>query len=205
MMRWAAAVLLVSSFAWAQGPAASASGPVTVDGCVQGSGGRITLFRNNTAAAFLLMGDDAQLAQLDGHQVRITGSELPPSDNRPPNDMPRLRVQKVEVLGANCPPGQSSGAAVPSNNPPAATASPDFRRPGAPPATAMPPGSDANINSSPTNAGGAPSAGTNDPRNLSPSPPPIPSEVEQQTKPDSGKHAKKKKHGQESTTTANPH
>ena len=198
----AAAVLLTCSIALAQGRAGqSASGPVTVDGCLQGSGGRMTLFRENTAAAFRLVGNDSQLDSLTGHHVRITGAELPPQGNSPPQDMPRLEVERVEDLGTNCPPGAAPNRGLPSGNPPAAQPSPDFRRPGAPAASTMPPGGDANIN---TNAGGAPSPGTNDPRNISPSPQPIPSEVERQTKPDNAKNAKHKKKKQHSSTST-PH
>lgn len=202
MVRALLAAVLLGGVALAQG-GRTATGPETIEGCVQGSGGRITLFRNNTAASFLLMGDAAKLAGLSGHQVRATGSELPPVGNHPPNDLPRFRVQRVEVMAGSCPPGAVSGAAVPRSGSGAAEGAvetPPYGSAGRMGGSTVPPGGDANVNG---NAEGAPSPGTNDPRNISPSPPPIPAEVEQQTKPDTGKNAKKKKRN--SGTTSVPH
>ena len=178
------------------------AGPITVDGCVQGSGSRITLFGEHTAAAFLLRGSEARLASLGGKRVRITGTETPPDRDHPPQDLPHLRVNRIQVLPWSCPPGAVAGEArqsgISRNERGAAT--PRYSSPGRPTPTVIPPGSGDNVN---RNAEGAPSAGSNDPRNLSPSPPPIPAEVQKQM--DSHSKKTKRKSADKGETKTSPH
>lgn len=195
------AVLLMGAMPLGQGGVSA--GPITVDGCVQGSGSRITLFGEHMGDAFLLEGDAAQLASLSGRRARISGNELPPDRDRPPRDLPRLRVRQVRELAGTCPPEGAARGAQPSGiSGHEGAATPRYRSPGTVSRDVIPPGGAANVNRS---AEGAPSAGTNDPRNLANSPPPIPPEVEKRTAPQSKKKAKHKPAGSDTGSKSSPH
>ncbi len=165
------------------------AGPLTMTGCVQSNRGFATFTRQDTSQAFILLGNSAELSRNAGHQVRVQGTELPPDGNRPPRDLPRLQVRSIEIVGNDCATNTTPESArhpeTRTQQGSAVETSP-YADPGSMSTTAAPVGSGTgqNINS---RAEGAPSPGSGDPRNLSPSPQDVPVTSGQ---PDSGQTTK---------------
>jgi len=164
------------------------SGPITLTGCLQSNRGVHTLLRQDTSQAFILTGDAQQFAANSGHQVRVEASELPPEGTQPPQNLPRLQVRRFEVLSGDCAtnvaPAAPTGAARGGQQGTAETS--PYNAPGSMAKTPAPvgPGTGQQING---RAEGAPSPGSGDPRNLSPSPQDVPIDASQ---PDTGKTTK---------------
>jgi DNA polymerase III alpha subunit len=113
-----ALVLLVSA-AWLQAQEqypqtgssqseATASGQITVQGCLQGSNGNYTL-TDNSGTTYQLQGDTSKLSAHIGHEVQITGSTSSSSAASSSTStaaagaqQPTLTVQKMKHISETC-------------------------------------------------------------------------------------------------------
>jgi len=165
------------------------SGPLSMTGCMQSDRGFATFTRQDSSQAFILLGDSAELSRNAGHQVRVEGTQLPPDGSQPPRDLPRLQVRRIEVVGNDCAtnttPQNARRPETRTQQGSAVETSP-YADPGSMSTSPAPvgPGTGQQING---RAEGAPSPGSGDPRNLSPSPQDVPVTSSQ---PDTGKTTK---------------
>ncbi len=172
-----------------QGPdraPATASGPITLQGCINGGQQAYTFTQTSTSTSFALRGDAGQLSAARGKLVELTARQFPPESNRGMKNLPILSVEKLQVIADECPPPAAQGSMAPAAATPgvgAATsgantqntgaATPRYQNPGAPNQTP------ASIGTNPNNVGrdaGAPSPGTGNPppKQTTPPPPPPP-------------------------------
>ncbi len=155
----------------------SSSGPITIRGCISGGREAYTLAQASTGATFKLQGDSRQFEPVRNKLVEITGRELAPTNDAGVNELPKLAVDKVQVVGSQCPsragnlaPPAGTPAAIPQTQktqpetkPPQAV-TPPYEPSGAPNQTPPTVGNNPN----PGGATGAPSPGSGNP----PPPPP---------------------------------
>ncbi len=155
----------------------SSTGPITLTGCLRSDGGVHTLLQNSTSQAFLLLAEPGKLAANTGRQVRVEARELPPEGTRPPHDLPRLQILKIETLSEQCPaniaPEANPGVPARPGRHQDSVEMPRYNDPGYLATTPAPvgDGTGQHVNG---RAEGAPSPGSGDPRNLSPSPQDVP-------------------------------
>ena len=150
----------------------SASGTITMQGCISGGAHGDTLIQSSTGTAFALpAGND--FAKYRGKLVEVSAVQAPPAGTPGAKDLPSLAPTKVRVLAATCPLSTAGredtpapiGATIPGTaNPPnerrpPTAATPEYQSPGA--ANQTPPTTPNNPNES--GATGAPSAGTGNP------------------------------------------
>jgi len=86
------------------------SGPATIDGCLQSSGGHYTITDNN-GKVHNLTGDTARLSHYVGHQVEITGKmTVKTIDTSEQNiassveEVPALWVKSAKQISKTCNP-----------------------------------------------------------------------------------------------------
>jgi hypothetical protein len=151
----------------------SATGPITMQGCINGGARGYTFIQTSTGTTFTLPAQDDRFAQYRGKMVNITGLETPPPASAGSKDLPKFTPDTVKQIG-DCPlnatgnPDRPYGA--PMTTPPTSTNVP--RRPNAPEASTpeyAPPGAPSQTpptvgnNPNQTGATGAPSPGTGNP------------------------------------------
>ncbi len=88
--------------------APNATGPTTIDGCLQAPGGHYTLIDNN-GKAHTLTGDTARLSHYVGHQVEITGTPtIKTIDTSEQNiassveEVPAFRIKSAKLIAKTC-------------------------------------------------------------------------------------------------------
>ncbi len=138
----------------------SQTGTITLRGCVQAGKERSTFVQESTGTEFLIAGSADDPAKYQGKLVRITATESAPASTTPnakavPADAPQLQISKIEVVANVCPLDQPSAGRPTTTDPTVGNQPVKSQRP-------SPDGTEpVNING----ATGAPSPGTNDPRN----------------------------------------
>ena len=114
------AISLLASAAWLQAQSqypqtgssqtgASASGQITVQGCLQGSDGNYTLI-DKSGTTYQLQGDTSKLSAHVGHEVQITGATTSASTATSPTtgtpagatQQPTLTVQNMKHISKTC-------------------------------------------------------------------------------------------------------
>ncbi|MGI9104453.1 MAG: hypothetical protein ACR2IF_18570 [Terriglobales bacterium] len=218
-----AIVALVASAGWAQpqngravagmqprqaaqhGVENTPTGPMTLTGCVSSDRGLLTLVQKDLGQPFILMGDERGMAGKDGREVRVVARQMPPPGAEGTQSMPRLQVERMEVVADNCAnnlPAAAPAAGAPSAGQPAhAIETAPYGAPGADTTTTGPvgPGTGEHVNG---RTEGAPSPGSGDPRNIAPSPPPAPANPPQNGDANQSRTKGKKK---KKTSDTTPH
>jgi hypothetical protein len=99
----AVTLFCLSGLSLAQRKTTDSSNPtaeITIQGCVIG-GTRYTFLQPSTGAMFALSGDSARFSPVQGKVVEVTANEFAPKPNS--NELPRLRVNQMHVVGDKCP------------------------------------------------------------------------------------------------------
>jgi hypothetical protein len=161
--------------------ASSATGPITMQGCIAGGRAAYTFTQSSTGTTFTLQGRADDMAALRGKLVEVTGTQSPPPGTAPARDLPQFAASKTRVIADQCPlrvegsrtaqPGGTEATVPESQNPTQTTqqpspATPRYQPPGGSNQTAPPVGN--NPNAIP-GATGTPSPGTGNPPATPPS------------------------------------
>jgi hypothetical protein len=146
----------------------------SVRGCLMAGRYGYSLIDEQTATEYRLQGHTNELQQHRGHVVEIRGVQFPPASKHGAQAFPRLKVESIEALASTCPAGSPLNARQPSVVTPSGTAPAD-NSPAAPvgtPGSREAAGTGRGTQMNKPGVSGAPSPGTNDPRNTQPAPGP---------------------------------
>lgn len=151
------------------------TGPITMQGCINGGPRGYTFIQTSTGTSFSLQGASGKFDPYRGKLVNITGTEAPPATVDGTKDMPQFSPNDVKQIG-DCPlntvgktdrphgaplthPSIPQTGSAPQQGNTSGAATPEYASPGA--ANQTPPTVGNNPNQ--TGATGAPSPGTGNP------------------------------------------
>jgi hypothetical protein len=146
----------------------------SIRGCLVAGREGFSVIEQQTATEYQLEGHTAELQRVRGHLVEVQGEQYPPATKLAPLPSPRLKVRQVRTIAESCPspaPSVEQGTGPAANGKAGPVKTPPYREPGGvgrgtQPTGPVGPGTGTELNRS--GASGAPSPGSNDPRNREP-------------------------------------